>query len=93
MKNNIFFSQYSTIYVSWVPRLTLLNLQTELTNALLEGKAFICRGFSVHIGRKPPGCHNIYMYIAHFLNGSFFHPSRINKNFVNVSNRISKVFL
>ena len=88
MKNVICFSQYSTICVSWVPRLTLLNLQTELINALLEGKSFICRGFSVYIGRKPPACHNIYMCIAHFLNGSFFCPSRINKNFVKVSNRI-----
>lgn len=88
MKNIIYFLQYSTICVSWVPRLALLNLQNELVNALLEGKLFICRGFSVHMRRKPPACHNIYMCIAHFLNGSFFCPSRIKKNFVKVSNRI-----
>ena len=33
--------------VSWVPRLTLLDLQTELMNALSEQISFVCRGLTV----------------------------------------------
>ena len=36
--------------VSWVPRLTLLDLhQIGLTNVLLEWNSFVCRGLTVHI--------------------------------------------
>ena len=33
--------------VSWVPRLTLLDLQTELMNTLSEQISFVCRGLTV----------------------------------------------
>ena len=33
-----------TLCVSWVPRLTFLHLQRELTNALSEWNSFACRG-------------------------------------------------
>ena len=33
--------------VSWVPRLTLLDLQTRLMNTLLEQNSFLYRGLTV----------------------------------------------
>ena len=35
--------------ISWVPRLTLLDLQIRLANALLEQNLFICRGLTINI--------------------------------------------
>ena len=42
---------YMASYVinSWVPRLTLLDLQIGLTNKPLEWNSFVCRGLSVYI--------------------------------------------
>ena len=41
--------QYSTIWliVSWVPKLTLLDLRTNWMDALSERNSFVCRGLTV----------------------------------------------
>ena len=41
--------------VSSVPRLTLLDLQIEHTNALLERNSFVCRGLTVPAKILPRG--------------------------------------
>ena len=48
--------------VSWVPRLTLLDLRTNgLTNALLEWNSFVCRGLTV------TESYSVYSLFFHFL--------------------------
>ena len=44
---SITVQNYIVDCVSWVPRLTLLDLQIGLTNALSELNSFICRGLTV----------------------------------------------
>ena len=43
----IILQYYITNCVSWVPRLTWLNLQVGLTNTLSEWNMFVCRELTV----------------------------------------------
>ena len=40
---------YTADCVSWVPRLTLLDLQIGVTNALSEWNSLVCRGLTVYV--------------------------------------------
>ena len=49
--------------VSWVPRLSVLDLETGITIVLLERNSFVCRGLTVyHI-------YQFYMKLRNYANG------------------------